>query len=41
MKKLIFPIILVLAVVLTLEMINPLILPYIGMGLLSSILLKS
>jgi len=41
MKKLIFPIILVLVVVLALEMINPQILPYLGMGLITAVLLKS
>jgi len=41
MKKLIFPVMLVVAVVLALEIINPLILPYLGMGLLTAVLLKS
>lgn len=41
MKKLIFPIILLVVVVLVSEIINPLILPYLGMGLITAVLLKS
>jgi len=41
MKKLIYPIILVVAMVLALEMINPLMMPYLGMGILTAVLLKS
>jgi len=41
MKKLIFPTILVVVLVLASEIINPQIIPYLAMGLLTAILLKS
>jgi len=41
MKKLIFPLILVVVLVLATKMINLQIIPYLAMGLLTSILLKS
>ena len=41
MKKLFSPIILVVVMVLVTEIVNPLILPYIGIGLITAVLLKS
>ncbi len=41
MKKLIYPIIFLVFLVLVIEIINPRIIPYLAMGLLTAILLKS
>ena len=41
MKKIIISLVVIIVLVLVIDMINPMILPYLGMGILTAILFKS